>query len=1044
MLEFDIAGLTHTGRQRPSNEDHVVVDAAHGLAIVADGMGGERAGEVAAEAGCRSITEFVRSAASDAPALHSALDAAASRVLELGRVAGHDGMGSTIAAVRIVAAEAIAEIGHVGDVRVYIVRKTTAATVPAAAPRYCPPTTTRSGSVMVCATRDHSSVCELVERGHLERAAAARHPLRSRISRALGREDARHELCLVPLLAGDRIVVCSDGLWSMVDDATIARIVEEQPAPEPTCQALLAAALAAGGVDNIGIAVLHWNGARLRDLASAPSPAAAVEPPAPSEVPLPRALAPYCRDLTSLARKGELDPVIGREREVVELARALVQRRKSNALLLGEPGVGKTSVVEALAQRVVAANTGDEVARLRIVELSLTELIAGTKLRGELEERIQAVLDAAEQDSDLVLFIDELHAIAQGTGDSPGAALAGALKPALARGRLRVIGATTTAEYERHLARDEAFTRRFEIIPIAEPTPAQTRVMLGGLRARLESHYRARLDDSALDAAIELSIRYMPDRRLPDKAVDLLDRACSRRMLETLSRRSSGSSAPITRRDVASAVADRCRLPLALVERDAGQVLASVEAALRDRIKGQDAAIATIAATLRRAHTPLRDPQRPLASFLLAGPTGVGKTATARAIAESLFGRDALVRIDMSELGERQGVARLIGAPPGYAGHGDEGQLTGPVGRKPAAVVLLDEIEKAHPDVLMLLLQVLGDGQLTDGRGRTTSFREAIIVMTTNLPLGEVRRPIRGFAAAAESLDGDDRDLANRQALAQRLRPELVGRIDAVVPFRALETADHAAIVDAVVARLEARLRAQGVAPPAGDESRRRVLGRLDALGFGVRQVERIAEQVIAEALDAEPAEPRDNVILDSIRTRVHVAMLLVDIVGSTRLLADAGETQYVGTVRRLVEAVRCHETASDVQFLKCTGDGVLALYGNVDSAVEAGADLQEIVTASQRVKLRRVVHYGRVRHGPVGDFLGVELHRVFRIEALATDDRIGEGPPLPQARLLVTAAARDRLEPEHRDRLTPAGMYRLTGFGEPVELWLYPQETAS
>jgi class 3 adenylate cyclase len=222
---------------------------------------------------------------------------------------------------------------------------------------------------------------------------------------------------------------------------------------------------------------------------------------------------------------------------------------------------------------------------------------------------------------------------------------------------------------------------------------------------------------------------------------------------------------------------------------------------------------------------------------------------------------------------------------------------------------------------------------------------------------------------------------------------------------------------------------------------RRRVVDRLDALGFGVRQVERIAEQVVAEALDAATASPRQEVVMDSIRTRVHVAMLLVDIIGSTRLLADAGETHYVGTVRRLVEAVRCHPTAADLQFLKCTGDGVLALYGSVDSAVEAGAQLDEIVTASHRVPLRRVVHYGRVRHGPVGDFLGVEMHRVFRIEALATDDRVGDGPVLPHARLLVTAAARDQLEPAHRERLRPAGSYRLTGFGEPVELWIYPRE---
>lgn len=977
MLHFEIAGTTHVGRQRPNNEDRVVIDPSCGLVVVADGMSGEHAGEVAAETSCRSIADVVRRAGLDEPVLADALGAAAARVAELGS-------GTTVAAVRIVPGEALAEIAHVGDVRVYVVRKGAAA-VPSASPRYCPPVLAPSGAVMVCATRDHSSVCELVERGHLERDAAAKHPLRSRISRALGHADARPDLHLLPLLANDRIVVCTDGLWSLVADAEIARIVETGDRPEATCKALVDAALAAGGTDNIGVAVVHWHVLARRPTASTPptnmpdgSPTASLAAPA---LPLPRALS-GCRDITAAARAGELDPVIGREREVVELARALVQRRKPNALLLGEPGVGKTSIVEALAQRAVAADAGEGIARLRIAELSLTELIAGTKFRGELEQRIGEILIAAEQDPDLVLFIDELHAVAPGAADSPGATLASALKPALSRGRIRIIGATTNAEFERHLARDEAFTRRFELIQITEPSPDQTKQMLHGLRSRLEAHYRTKVDDTAIDAAVEFSIRYMPDRRFPDKAVDLIDRACARKMLETLSRRGS-SGAPVRRADVAATVAERCRLPVALVERDAQQVLASVDGELARRIKGQDAALAQIAGTLRRAHSALRDPQRPIASLLLAGPTGVGKTATARAIAESMFGRDALVRIDMSELSERNAIARLLGAPPGYAGHGDEGQLTGAVRRRPACVVLFDELEKAHPDVLLLLLQLLGDGQLTDARGRAASFRETIVVMTTNLPLAEPRQ--RGFLPTRDRPTTES-DAANREALAARLAPELVGRIDAVVAFRALEAADHAAIVDTVVARLEHRLRTQGVTPPDGAASRQRVLSKLDALGFGVRQVERIAEQVVADALDLLAAPTPGDDLASSIRTRALAAMLVV-----------AG----TGT-ERLVETLRCHHTASDLRSIEHTAAGVLALYDDVESAIECAADLG--------AELRRLVHFGRMRQK-----LAISLE-------------------LP-AGVFVTGAARDRLaDPK---ALKTAGRYRLDGLGE-VELWTH------
>ncbi|MCW5808848.1 MAG: AAA family ATPase, partial [Deltaproteobacteria bacterium] len=758
--------------------------------------------------------------------------------------------------------------------------------------------------------------------------------------------------------------------------------------------------------------------------------------------PLPRALAACARDLTEAARRGELDPVTGRRRELRELQYALVHRTRSNALLIGEPGVGKTSIVEALAQHVAAGDVHEALVGLRVVELSLTQLVAGTRHRGELEERIDAILGTAESVPELVLFIDEIHALAGGP-DTPAATLAQALKPALARGKIRVIGATTNAEYERHLSRDEALTRRFANIMVPEPTPAETREMLAGLRARLEGHYRVRIDDSALDGAIDLATRYMPDRRHPDKSVDLLDRACARRMLgetHARQRRSPAQAEPITRRDVAIAVAERIGIPVGIVDRNLGEVLGAVEAGLAARIVGQAPALAAVNEALRRGHSPLHDPVKPIASLLLVGPTGVGKTATAKLIAELLYGRDALVRIDMSELSDHQAVSRLVGAAPGYAGHGDDGQLIGPVRRKPACVVLFDEIEKGHHDARMLLLQILSDGALTDARGRRTSFRETVVIMTTNLPLAAKKRVI-GLGRDHLAHDTDDVDLAHRQALAAELTPELVGRIDAVVAYRALDGKDHAAIVDAVVAGFEARLRAQGVDPPFGEPVRARVLARLEASRFGVRDVERFAEQEISEALSSWQAgidEPPRDVMVDSIRTRVQVAMLLVDVVGSTAILARGGEAQFVQLVRRLAEAVKCHATARDLQFLKCTGDGVLALYGSVDAALEMGRALGPH-RGDPPVHLRRVIHFGRVRHGPMGDFLGVEMHRVFRIEAVQARDRIGDdGAPIPDAPFLISSVAREHLAADQRARLRSAGAFHLAGFGEPVELWLF------
>lgn len=1031
---YRMAGRGHGGRKRPTNEDHVLVDPAHGLAIVADGMGGERGGEIAARIACDAIADFVRAGTNYKPLLRRALDAAAHRVQSAAREsAAHDRMGTTIAAIRVIADSALLEIAHVGDVRVYVHRRVRSVPLLAAAPSYCPQLVS-DASVLVCVTRDHSPLCELVERGHVDRSLVRKHPLRGKVSRILGHdEDVAPDLLALHLVLGDRVMICSDGLWDVVDAATIGGILDATRDPDAACDELVAATLAAGAPDNIAVAVLDWGEAPRRAHEAMPKIAGEVagQNERRGAAPLAGVLAELGRDLNAAAARGELDPVIGREREVRELGRVLAHRRKSNALLIGEPGVGKTSIVEGLAQRLAAGNVAEELSGLRLISIPINDLIAGTKYRGDLESRIKDLIHAAE-DRSIVLFLDELHAAVSGSGESAAAVIANALKPALARGTIRLIGATTRAEYERHLAPDEALTRRFEIIEIAEPTKDDTLAIVRGLRPRLAAHYRVTLADEALDAAVELADRFLPDRRYPDKAIDLLDHASSRLRLRTLSRHEHPSLPTIGRREIAEAVAERARIAVDVVLRDPRQPASDLVASLRSRIKGQDDALAQIAAAIRRRQLGVDDPMQPI-SMLFTGPTGVGKSATARALAELVFGRaNALVKLDMSEYAERHSVSRLLGAPPGYVGHGEEGQLTGPVRRQPACVVLFDEIDKAHPDVLLVLLQILQDGVVTDTRGHVTSFRETIVVMTANLSVEPVAQRIPGFHAADQPIPTDEIDAARRKALTAHLRPELVGRIGGVVPFRALDGDDIAGIIDLVVGRIEDRLRSQGVAAPDRAGVRVRVGDRVNRLPFGVRQLARIAEEEVGRALDAASvAAVSDRVLLDTTRTRGLAAMLVIDVVGSTRFLHDRGDTAFSDFIAQLIRACRTHTSSADLQHLKCIGDGVFCCYGSVDSAIDMGRDIVEIVKGSGVPHLRRVVHYGRLRHGPDGERLGLEVHHLFRIEAASND-------ALPAAPFVVSSAARDKLAEVRRAHLVHAGAFQLTGFADAADLWLY------
>ncbi|WP_210481020.1 ATP-dependent Clp protease ATP-binding subunit [Naasia sp. SYSU D00948] len=582
----------------------------------------------------------------------------------------------------------------------------------------------------------------------------------------------------------------------------------------------------------------------------------------------------YGSDLTARARAGELDPVIGRADEIAQTVEILLRRTKNNPVLIGEPGVGKTAIVEGLAQRIADGDVPELLRGKRVVALDLPGMLAGTRFRGEFEERLTKVMgEIAEHKDELIVFLDELHTVV-GAGGAEGAMDAGnMLKPRLARGELHLIGATTLTEYRR-IEKDAALERRFQPVTVPEPSAEDAVRILSGLQGRYEEHHRVTYSEDAIRAAVELSARYIQDRFLPDKAIDLLDQAGARRRLslgapvdvaalrareaeleeakshavaeeryEEASRlrdeveavrariaAAPADSAPrsedavITAADVADIVSRWTGIPASrLSEGDRGR-LAKLESELHERVVGQDDAVAAIARAVRRSRTGMGDPRRPIASFLFLGPTGVGKTELAKALAASLFGDEkAMLRFDMSEYGERHTVSRLVGAPPGYVGYDEAGQLTERVRRQPYSVVLLDEIEKAHPDVFNLLLQVLDDGRLTDGQGRTVDFRNTIVIMTSNLGSEFLasRGGALGFVPADRTGFGSERELRDRVMgkLRESMRPEFLNRIDDIVLFRKLDRVELRRIVGLLLSATADRLEAQGIRLEADEEA---------------------------------------------------------------------------------------------------------------------------------------------------------------------------------------------------------------------------------
>ena len=622
-------------------------------------------------------------------------------------------------------------------------------------------------------------------------------------------------------------------------------------------------------------------------------------------------------DLTALARQGKLDPVIGRDREIERVVQILSRRTKNNPVLIGEPGVGKTAIVEALAQRIIRGDVPEMLQGKRIVTLDIGALVAGTKYRGEFEERLKKVIEELKTAGNCILFIDEMHMLV-GAGAAEGAVdAANILKPSLARGEIQVIGATTLDDYRKHIEKDAALERRLQPIVVNEPSVEETLEILRGIKHRYEEHHGLEIADDALKAAAELAARYVPDRFLPDKAIDLVDEAASRvrirrsyappslqealKGLESLRREKEQAIAQqqyeyaaelrdrevklqdrikqleagwrsqrqeerpvVTAEDICEVVSMWTGIPVTRIASEESQRLLKMEEALHEKVIGQDEAIHTVARAVRRARAGLKDPRRPIGVFMFLGPTGVGKTYLARALAEFMFGsEDAMIRLDMSEFMEKHNVSRLIGAPPGYVGYEDAAQLTDTVRRKPHCLILLDEIEKAHPDVFNMLLQIFDDGHLTDAKGRRVDFRNTIVIMTSNVGSDLIRKEqVLGFATKREEAQSFQEQYERMkekvlQAMKQVFRPEFLNRLDAVVVFHPLTREHIRKIVEKEIRDIEGRVALKGIAIEITDAAK-------DWLGekgfdpvFGARPLRRVIQNEIEDRLSEAILEGR-------------------------------------------------------------------------------------------------------------------------------------------------------------------------------------------
>ncbi len=542
----------------------------------------------------------------------------------------------------------------------------------------------------------------------------------------------------------------------------------------------------------------------------------------------------YSTNLTEMAKRGELDPVIGRDEEIRRMEQILSRRRKNNPVLIGEPGVGKTAVVEGLAQRIASGDVPDSLKGKEIISLDIAAMVAGSKFRGEFEDRLKAVIKEIEAAAGkMIVFIDEIHMIV-GAGGAEGAIDASnMLKEPLSRGKFQLIGATTLNEYREHIEKDSALERRFQRVYVGEPSIDETVEILTGLREKLEEHHHVKITDEAIEAAAKLSERYISDRFLPDKAIDLLDEAASRIRVE-------GSGEQVTQEQIAGIVSQWTGIPAERMLTEERTRLSKMEDLLHERIIDQEEGVHAIAEAVRHSRAGLSDPRKPIGTFLFLGPTGVGKTELAKSLAAFLFGSDnALLRIDMSEYMEQHTTARLIGSPPGYVGYEEGGQLTEAVRRRPYQVVLFDEVEKAHPQVMNLLLQLLDEGRLTDGHGRTVDFRHTIIIMTSNV----------GSEYFTEELSEKDVWAKIDEELKRTFRPEFLNRIDETIIFHPLSEEAIAKIVDLKVEMLNKRLAEQGITLTLTDEAKKVLAKKGYDRHYGARPLERALKRLVENPL---------------------------------------------------------------------------------------------------------------------------------------------------------------------------------------------------
>ncbi|HHV99563.1 MAG TPA: ATP-dependent Clp protease ATP-binding subunit [Clostridiaceae bacterium] len=617
----------------------------------------------------------------------------------------------------------------------------------------------------------------------------------------------------------------------------------------------------------------------------------------------------FGRDLTEMAREGKFDPVIGRDKEIERVIQILSRRTKNNPCLIGEPGVGKTAIAEGLAQKIVEGNIPEILKDKRVVTLDLSSMVAGAKYRGEFEERLKKALDEIRKAGNVILFIDEMHTII-GAGAAEGAIDASnILKPSLARGEIQVIGATTLDEYRKYVEKDAALERRFQPITVGEPSIEEAVEILKGIRDKYEAHHRVKITDEALEAAVKLSDRYITDRFLPDKAIDLIDEAASRVRLKSFTappslkeleeeveklakekeeaiklqefekaakirdrehelknklekakndwqQKNQTTTDTVTEEEIAEIVASWTGIPVKRLTEEDSERLMKLEEILHKRVIGQDEAVKAIARAIRRGRVGLKDPKRPTGSFIFLGPTGVGKTELCKALAEALFGDEKeMIRIDMSEYMEKFSVSRLIGSPPGYVGYEEGGQLTEKVRRKPYSVVLFDEIEKAHPDVFNILLQILEDGRLTDSQGRTVNFRNTVIIMTSNVGARLITEPKRlGFAAGDSDKAKSYEDMKNNimGELKRTFRPEFLNRVDEIIVFHPLEMEHTKQIVDLMINVLAKRLKQNDIILEVSDKAKEFIAKKGFDQTFGARPLRRTIQTLIEDRLSEE------------------------------------------------------------------------------------------------------------------------------------------------------------------------------------------------